>query len=196
MAVVDPGVGTARNIIVAAFDGHIFLAPDNGLLPVALGSSHDAKIYRMDDAWLSQQSWPQPSHTFHGRDIFAPLAAGMASKRFQPADIGPAVTDIVPSLLEPPIVESGKIRGSVVTIDHFGNLITDIDATLLSGYQNPKVHVGGQRLPVHTTYGNARPGEFLALINSFDVVEVARAEGNAAEGLGLGRGAPVMVKDG
>lgn len=195
VAVVDPGVGTARYIIAAEYDGHTFLAPDNGLLPIVFGDGDDAKVYRLDEAWHAKQDWPKLSSTFHGRDIFAPLAADIISGRVQASDIGPAVVDIAPSLMDEAEIHGEEIRGSVIAIDHFGNLITNIDGALVSPLKNPRVRAGGHTLPLLTTYGQTRPGEFLALINSFGVVEVARAEGSAADGLGLGRGAPVAIID-
>ena len=194
VAVVDPGVGTQRSILAADFDGHVFLAPDNGLLPLIFGDAGCSTVYCLSEAWRSSQNWPDPSRTFHGRDIFAPLAADIAARKIRPRDIGPPVTDLVPSLLEPATAGGGTVRGSIVTIDHFGNLITNIDAILLSGLDTPRVTAGGKRLPLLETYGNVRPGEFLALINSFGVVEIACAQGNAANRLGLGRGAPVTVQ--
>ena len=194
VAVVDPGVGTGRHIIAVEYDDHVFIAPDNGLLPLVFGESQDVRSYRLDEAWRSAQNWPEPSNTFHGRDIFAPLAAEIAVGRVKPSDIGPPVADIVPSLLDEPELVGNEIRGSVIAIDHFGNLITNIDGSLVNALTEPEVRTGGHTLPVLATYGNTRPGEFLALINSFGVLEVARAEGSAADGLGLGRGAPVVVR--
>jgi S-adenosylmethionine hydrolase len=193
VAVVDPGVGTARNIIAAEYDGHIFVAPDNGLLPLVFDSGQPVKIFRMSPEWHAGQNWPAPSQTFHGRDIFAPMAAEMAAGRLQPREIGDRVDDIVPSLLETPEIRKNEIRGSVVTIDHFGNLITNIDAKLLSTKRNLRVRVAGLQLTLERTYGDKQPGEFLALINSFGVVEVARSEGSAADSLGLGHGAPIVI---
>jgi S-adenosylmethionine hydrolase len=195
VAVVDPGVGTERDIIVAEYDKHVFLAPDNGLLPLVLESGFESKIYRMSDEWHARQDWPRPSSTFHGRDIFAPLAAEIAEGRVKPNAIGPQTTDIVPSLLENPEITNGTVRGSIVAIDHFGNLITNIDEKLIAGFRQPRVRAGGHELSLHQTYGQCVPGDFLALINSFQVLEIARAEGSAADGLGLGRGAPVIVWD-
>jgi len=195
VAVVDPGVGTGRNIIAAEYEDHIFLAPDNGLLSLVFEPAKQVHIHQMSDDWLSRQDWPRPSSTFHGRDIFAPLAADIAAGKVRPGDIGPAVTDIVPSLLEEPSLVNGKISGSVVAIDHFGNLITNIDEKLIVGFRRPQIQAGGHRLTLHKTYGHCQPGEFLALINSFSVIEIARAESSAADGLGLGRGAPVVVWD-
>lgn len=195
VAVVDPGVGTERDIIAAEFDGHVFLAPDNGLLPIVFEADHSVRIYRMSSDWHRTQNWPQASYTFHGRDIIAPMAAEIAAGRLHPHEIGPLTDDIVPSLLDSPLVRNDEVRGSVVTIDHFGNLITNIDAELLAGFQNARVRVAGLHLSLEKTYGNTQPGQFLALINSFGVVEVARAEGSAADTLGLGHGAPVVVSD-
>jgi S-adenosylmethionine hydrolase len=85
------------------------------------------------------------------------------------------------------------VTGTVVTVDHFGNLITNIDASYLSPLSQPAVRLAGRELPLRKTYSNVRPGEYLALVNSFGVLEIARAEGSAADGLGLARGAPVVV---
>jgi S-adenosylmethionine hydrolase len=195
VAVVDPGVGTSRDIIAAVIDGHVFLAPDNGLLPQIIGAATNVPVYRMSEQWRKTQSWPEPSNTFHGRDIFAPLAAEMAAGRLKPTDIGPAANDLVPCLLDDPIISEREIRGTIIAIDHFGNLITNIDESLLLSFKHPEVRAAGHRLRMLTTYGHARPGDYLGLVNSFGVLEVARAEGSAAEGLGLGHGAPVFVID-
>ncbi|MEZ5565044.1 MAG: SAM-dependent chlorinase/fluorinase [Gammaproteobacteria bacterium] len=191
-AVVDPGVGTGRSIIAGERDGHYFLAPDNGLLESVLGL-RPAHCHRLAEAWRLRQNWPGPSPTFHGRDIFAPLAADIAGGRVRIEDIGPAVEELIPSLQEEPLADAHETRGTVLAIDNFGNLITNIDGALIAGYRRPEVLAGGRRLTLLRTYGDTQPGEFLALINSFGVLEIARAEGNAAEALGLGRGAPVLV---
>src|SRR5690606_91111 len=86
-------------------------------------------------------------------------------------------------------------RGVVITVDHFGNLITNIDSKLVAGFARAQVHAGNHVFELHRTYGETQPGQYLALINSFDVLEIARAEQSAAEGLGLGRGAPVVVHE-
>ncbi|MDJ0927080.1 MAG: SAM-dependent chlorinase/fluorinase [Gammaproteobacteria bacterium] len=194
VAVVDPGVGTSRDIIAAEFDGHVFLAPDNGLLAQVFGDAASVRVHRLSERWRQRQNWPTPSHTFHGRDIFAPLAADIATGRVQPGDIGPAIAEIVPSLLEPPQLTPDEIRGSIVTIDHFGNLITNIESSLLARIDAAQVQAAGRSLPLLETYGQAVPGDFLALVNSFGMLELACAEGNAADRLGLGRGAPVVVR--
>jgi S-adenosyl-L-methionine hydrolase (adenosine-forming) len=192
LAVVDPGVGTGRSIIAGEYAGHCFVGPDNGLLFPILGR-REARCHRLTEAWRNRQGWPAPSSTFHGRDIFAPLVAELAAGRVAVADIGPQVDDLVPSLQEEPVAGEHEVRGLVVAMDTFGNLITNIDADLLKAWRKPDVLAGGQRLALRRTYGDAKPGELLALVNSFGVLEIARAEGSAAESLGLGRGAPVIV---
>ena len=193
VAVVDPGVGTGRSIVAAEHDGQFFLAPDNGLLAPVLGE-HPARCFRLDNAWSRAQGWPEPSSTFHGRDLFAPLAAALAAGSVRIDQIGPPATELNPGLLDTPEVNEGEIRGSVVAIDHFGNLITNIDSALLVKLRVAEVLAGGQRLPLKRTYGDSQPGQHLALVNSFGVLEIARAEGSAADSLGLGRGAPVVVR--
>ncbi|HKR35539.1 MAG TPA: SAM-dependent chlorinase/fluorinase [Steroidobacteraceae bacterium] len=194
VAVVDPGVGTARDIIVVATAGHAFLAPDNGLLAPVVARTESPSIYRLDTAKaIAKFKLPVPSATFHGRDIFAPLAAELAAGRVAPADLGPQTTDIVPSWVDEPTVTADQVSGVIITIDHFGNLVTNIDGALIRAFPAPVVRTGGHSLPLRRTYGDVRPGEFLALVNSFGVIEIARAEQSAAEALGLGRGAPVTI---
>ena len=195
VAVVDPGVGTSRDIAIVAAAGHVLLAPDNGLLAPIVLRHPQAHIYRLDLARCAPLRLGRPSATFHGRDIFAPLAAELAAGRCRPEDIGAAIDSLVPSWVDEPLTSAGAVSGVVMTVDHFGNLLTNIDARLLGGFIEPHVYAGHRIFPVRRTYGDVGPGEYLALVNSFDVVEIAQAEGNAASTLGLSRGAPVVVRD-
>lgn len=196
VAVVDPGVGTSRDIIAVEADGHAFLAPDNGLLAPIVSRAKDICIRRVDLALASNRfRLAVPSATFHGRDIFAPLAAEIAAGRAQLDDLGPVIEDIVPGWVDDPIVGPDRVSGVVITIDHFGNLITNIEGNLVQRFSHPAVHAGGHTFAVKRTYGDVRPGQFVALVNSFGVLEIARAEQSAAETLGLGRGAPVTLSD-
>ena len=88
------------------------------------------------------------------------------------------------------------MTGVIVTVDTFGNLISNIDRKLIENFKEPVAHIAGHQIPMFTTYGRAKPGDYLALINSFDVLEIAKAEDNAAEGLGSERGAPIVITDG
>ena len=197
VAVVDPGVGTSRDIIVVSAAEHFFVAPDNGLLAPVVGRHRDAAIVRLRLEGLARIGVHHASATFHGRDIFAPVSAELAAGRCRPADLGqPATADsVVPSWVDEPAVDRSSVSGVIITIDHFGNLISNIDASLIERFRLPLVHAGNHAFPLLRTYGDTRPGEYLALVNSFGVVEIARAEQSAAEGLGLSRGAPITVRD-
>jgi len=195
IAVVDPGVGTTRDIIAVTARGHLFLAPDNGLLAPIVARHRDAAIVRLGAPQLAHFGVQRPSTTFHGRDIFAPIAAELAAGRCLPEQLGQPVSTLVPAWVDEPMVEPDSVAGVIISIDHFGNLISNIDAGLIERFRLPLVHAGNHSFPLLRTYGDSRPGEYLALINSFGVVEIARAEQSAAEGLGLSRGAPVVVRD-
>jgi len=196
VAVVDPGVGTDRSILVAKSNGHIFIAPDNGLLhPVLKDSNSTPLVYRLSEAWLKTMDWPKPSATFHGRDIFAPLAAAITGSQVEPADIGPAITNIVPSETGTPFLEGNEVSGVIIAIDRFGNLITNIDSDLLNAFRIPVVNAAGSSFRFHKTYGSCEPGEHMALVNSFGVVEISCVESNAAKALGLGHGEPVTITE-
>lgn len=196
VAIVDPGVGTEREILVAKYDGHVFMAPDNGLLAQLLDNAQDAVVYRLDVGRLAALELPDPSATFHGRDIFAPVAAEIAAGRLVASEVGPPTTEWTPGWLDEPEVSATAITGVIVTIDTFGNLISNIDSSLLNSFAEPVASIAGHQIPMLQTYGRAKPGDFLALVNSFGVVEVARAEGSAAEGLGSERGAPLLIREG
>ena len=193
VAVVDPGVGSARDVAVVEAEGHLFLAPDNGLLAAVVEAVESATLRRVEPGVLGRIGIGVPSATFHGRDVFAPIAAEIAAGRLAPDALGAKVQELIPGWLEDPVVGPSQVAGSVVTIDHFGNLISNIDAAHLEHLSHPMVRVGGRELPLRRTYSDVRPGDYLALVNSFGVVEVARAERSAAEGLGLERGAPVLI---
>jgi hypothetical protein len=196
MAIVDPGVGTEREILVVEYDGHVFIAPDNGLLAPLLDHAEDAKIWQLDIERLTSLNLTKPSATFHGRDIFAPVAAELAAGNLSLTEIGKAVTEWTPGWLDEPVTSAGKVSGTIITIDAFGNLISNIDASLIKDFHEPVAHIAGRQIPTLTTYGRAKPGDLLALINSFDVIEIAKSEGSAAEGLGSERGAPLVITDG
>jgi S-adenosyl-L-methionine hydrolase (adenosine-forming) len=197
VAVIDPGVGTSRDIVIVRAQGHLFVAPDNGLLAPIVTRHADAEIIRLTPAGLERLGITQASATFHGRDIFAPVAAELAAGRCVPADLGERTRTLVPSWVDDPVVNgsvNGPVSGVVMTIDHFGNLITNIEGTLIAAIETPRVFAGNHSFELRRTYGDVRPGDYLALVNSFGVIEIARAEQSAADGLGLSRGAPVVVR--
>lgn len=194
VAIVDPGVGTEREVILARKNEHLFLAPDNGLLAPILDGAD--RVCRLDQKKLAGQGFGESSLTFQGRDIFAPVAAELAAGRISIDQVGEDFDDWTPGWIDEPDVQQDKVSGVIVTVDAFGNLISNIDSRLVADFSEPVVDIGGHHVPMLKTYGLAQPGDYLALINSFGVVEVARAEGSAAEGLGCARGAPVVIRDG
>lgn len=196
MAIVDPGVGTEREILIVEFDGHVFMAPDNGLLAPLLDHADEPKIWQLDMDRLASLNLAKPSDTFHGRDIFAPVAAELTAGRLSLAAIGRCVSTWTPGWLDDPLVSANKVSGTIITIDAFGNLISNIDQSLISNFREPVAHIAGHQIPMLTTYGRAKPGDLLALVNSFGVIEIARSEGSAAENIGSERGAPLVMTDG
>ena len=196
LAIVDPGVGTERDILMAEIDGHVFIAPDNGLLGQLLDNADSPRVFRLLASRSEALDLPTASATFHGRDIFAPIAAELAAGRVALDTLGEPVRTWTPGWLDEPETSGGQISGVIVTIDAFGNLISNIDASLLDGFDEPVAHIGGHQIAMLQTYGRAKPGDLLALVNSFGVVEIAKAEGSAAEGLGSDRGAPLLIREG
>ncbi len=194
LAVVDPGVGTDRSMLVAEGAGHVFVGPDNGLLSDVIEKTN-ATVHLMGTDLVSNYQLSSVSDTFHGRDIFAPVVAALASGEIFPSACGRAISDFVPSPLDKATYSNNTVVGVVVTTDHFGNLITNIGLSEISRFKSPIVVVGGHEVKMERTYGAVRPGSFLALINSFGVLEIACAEQNAAERLGINRGAPVKVME-
>ena len=196
LAIVDPGVGTERDILLVQHDRHFFMAPDNGLLSPILDGANDAQVFKLDLRCFKRLGLREPSATFHGRDIFAPIAADIASGRTNPVAVGIPASEWIPGWIDEPEVATGRVSGIIVTVDTFGNLISNIDRGMIEHFRDPVVHIAGREVRMQATYGRATPGDYLALVNSFDVIEVARAEGDAAEGLGLERGAPIVISDG
>ena len=189
VAVVDPGVGSTRRILAAALLGHYFLVPDNGLLGQRLQDSPETRVHEVDVARLGL---PAPSATFHGRDVFAPLAAALASGAQRLDAVGPCAV-ARPCLLAAPVVTPDTISGEVVTVDRFGNLLTNLDEPLALAAQANHVEVAGRRIPLHRTYSDIGPGQLLALVNAFGVIEIAERDGSAERALGVGRGALVQL---
>jgi S-adenosyl-L-methionine hydrolase (adenosine-forming) len=193
VAVVDPGVGSERAVLYVEAGEQRLLVPDNGCWTSLLKPGSPApRVIRLAEP----RYWRQPvSATFHGRDIFAPVA-GHVSLGLDPAELGPAVTEWV-QLPEPPPPRPGmnSLSGEVVFVDHFGNLITNIPADKL---QPPDVLSVGKRtfrtaFRWVRTYAEANPGRLVALASSNGMLEVAVVQGNAARKLKAGVGTPVTV---
>ena len=174
VCVIDPGVGTARRIVAAEVDGRVFLAPDNGLLTFVADDGRS-----VDNAALFL---PTKSTTFHGRDRFAPVAAAIANG-LSLAVLGPRME--LAKLRYAPPAYGETVQGTIVAVDRFGNAITDIEASHLTGPFALRVHdLVIDR--IETTYGNAAPGPFL-IIGSSGHVEISIANASAADRLQLRR---------
>lgn len=199
LAVVDPGVGTERGIVLLQVAGHAFLAPDNGLLDEVARSSHEANWWQVDLDQLRTMLPARVSNTFHGRDIFAPLVAEIAAARLMPKEVGARLNGRVCDrqlAAHPANFGAAKeVTGHIIAIDHFGNLITDIEVTAVQQFLNPRIHFRGQVLVLKNTYGSTAAGEMLALINSFGVVELAQSLGNAQVHYGARYGELVVVRE-
>lgn len=195
LAVVDPAVGTDRPVLLAEAGGSVFLAPDNGLLAEAL-RGEPATFRRMDPGLPERLGLGPLSSTFHGRDLFAPLAAELAAGRLLPADTGPAAQAADPAPLPEATADDDVIMGHVILADRFGNLVTNIGGGLLSRLRQPVVEAGRNHLPLQATYAAAGAGAAVAIVNAWGLVELAVNGGRADHALGLATGARVRVVDG
>jgi len=196
LAVVDPGVGTERGVLLAIAEGHVLLAPDNGLLPEALRDCAHPRWLAMSPALPARLNLGPLSHTFHGRDLFAPLAAALASGALHPGEFGTPATPSDPIPLPGPLRDAEGVHGRVLLADRFGNLFTNIGAALVEGCRQPTVEAGGREWPLLTSYGAAPQGMPLALINAFGLLELAVNGGSATALPGLAEGAVVRLRDG
>jgi S-adenosylmethionine hydrolase len=189
LAVVDPGVGSKRRGIVLRTEKQTYVGPDNGLFSLIMADNRACKMREIQNP---DYMLPEPHPTFHGRDIFASTASHLsAGKPFE--DVGPLVYD--PIMLSIPTVKENAegLEGSVIYVDRFGNLASNIDKTKLSKIVGT-VCVGNVTIQGLSRYfGEAPEGQAMALINSFGLLEIAINQGNAAQALGIGKDEPVRV---
>jgi S-adenosylmethionine hydrolase len=188
LAVVDPGVGTARRALCAVDpEGRRLLGPDNGLLTPFLGPG--ARAFAVEPG----AALPAPrSATFHGRDLFAP-AAVLLARGEDPSALWPPLPDPVRLAWPRAEARQGELRGETLAADPFGNLVTSILDGDLGGAAVARVEVGGRAARWVRTFGEGAPGELLAMVGSGGRVEVAVREGSAAALLGRARGVLVRV---
>jgi len=184
VVVVDPGVGTDRAILYLESDRQRFLAPDNGVLSFVLAPDRDPRCRRLDAAAFARTG---VSPTFHGRDLIAP-AAGRLSKGLNPGQLGPEIdarSAIRLDGLKAVRAADGSLRGRVVHMDRFGNLVTNIDAaawqrSATRAGRSPWVEINGRRITcTGRTYADAAAGQPLALIGSRGYLEIAVNAGSA-----------------
>ncbi len=191
VAVVDPGVGSARRPLCVETRNARFVGPDNGLLSLAAPRDRVVRIVEIADErfMLSPRS-----RTFHGRDVFAPAAAAVASGTPVGA-LGPERADMIAVELPVAIRDGDALRGEVVYVDRFGNLTTNIQAAMLATSVD-HAEIGGHRaIPFVPAYATVERHALLALINSWGLVEIAVRDGDARAMLGVGVGTPVLIVD-
>lgn len=179
VVVVDPGVGSTRAALGIESDAKFLIGPDNGVLSPAL---------LVANARAVELAVPTgASATFHGRDVFAPAAARLATGSHLEALGVECLSPVVRRTPEPVRLGNGRIRGEVIAVDRFGNAITNI-----FGIRGGTVEVNGTTLELRKTYADVEPGEPLAVVGSSGFIEVAVRNGNAAARFQLARGAPVI----
>ena len=200
IVVVDPGVGGDRAIIAVELAGHFFLAPDNGALTLLMDENDVDTVIRVENPryFLSTVS-----HTFHGRDIFAPAASHL-SKGVRIDQLGSALSPKDPvrlSISKPHLSEKGELIGSVISIDRFGNCISNIDESRLKEF----IQTGPEKTleiqvdktvikSLSQSYLNAARSDPVAVIGSFGFLEIAVNCGNAGRRLKISRGDTVAVR--
>lgn len=196
--VVDPGVGSQRRVLAVEAHGQQFVAPDNGVLTYILSSAREYRAFCVE---RRDYLLPEVSQTFHGRDVMAPVAARLAGGL--PADaVGPQITGSLERFpISRPVVDRAGLVAHVVHVDRFGNLISDLsEEDLLTwkreiGVDDVVIRVGDSAIEeIRTAYAGVNPGDLLALFGSSGRLEIALNLGSAAECLGVGIGAIVMIE--
>jgi S-adenosyl-L-methionine hydrolase (adenosine-forming) len=194
VGVVDPGVGTQRRPIAARLGAHFFVCPDNGLLTVPLEQAEQAgaqvEIVHLDQPrfWL-----PDVSNVFHGRDIFSPVAAHLA-KGTALQELGSPINDPVRLQVPRPAQLANGWRGAIISVDHFGNLGTNLTGQQLSHLKNPRVRLGRYEIEgISRTFGDRPAGEPVALIDSDGNLAICVVNGDASKEMGINTGEIVEV---
>ena len=197
VVVVDPGVGTQRRPLMVSGDLHYFVAPDNGVLSVPYERESSLAVRHI----TSEHYFLHPiSNTFHGRDIFAPAAAWL-SKSWQTAAFGDEVSDYVRFSLPKPKTSGNEVKGVVLRVDNFGNLVTNLTPEdvpqLIAAEGKLKIRVGnGEVSKLVQTFSQGQSGEPIGVIGSSGFLEISVNRGSAARTLGAQRGAEVTVEVG
>jgi len=193
LAVIDPGVGTERKPVAVKHRGQFFIGPDNGLFSL-VSDNEPVEAIELDKS----EHWrvTDPSATFHGRDIFAQVAAKLSTgTSFD--ELGSPLQSLEVYHWAQPTNDKYGLQGWVVHIDRFGNLMTNIPKSMITNLganDQLRIYVGTQILRgIASTYGSVPEGEAVALIGSTGTLEVAVYKGNAAEMLGVYQGAAVSV---
>ena len=195
IVVVDPGVGTARRPILASNEKYHFVAPDNGVLSLVYAREERIHVRHI----TSDHYFLQPvSNTFHARDIFSPIAAYLA-KEVDPLKFGDEVEDYIRfSAPKPKAIDENRLRGVVLKVDRFGNLISNItpqDAPrLFETASSFKIVVGSAEITeIHSAYAEGAPGQVFGVLGSMGFLEIAANRASAAQLTGAGKGTDVNI---
>jgi S-adenosylmethionine hydrolase len=196
VAVVDPGVGGSRRPLVLETDGYRFVGPDNGCFTFVLKRQKEIEAYELTE---ERFCLPRVSHTFHGRDIFAPVAAHL-SAGVPPAAMGSpvAIADLTSLAIPDPVAERETLQGEVIGVDSFGNLVTNISQDAMGAFAPDgvvEIEIGGERIRgLRSSYEEGRKAEIIALWGSAGLLEISLKEQNLHRERGWGRGDHVRIR--
>lgn len=192
VVVVDPTVGSNRKPIAIKTDSYWFIAPDNGALSYAAMNEkiQDIRLIENERFLLKRKG-----NTFHGRDVFAPIAAHIAKGKISPSKIGKRLSDYI-KLDYPKTEQKGnEVAGKIIYIDRFGNCITNIEFKDESEYLNSQIFIGNKKIAtVCRCYADVESGAPVAVFGSSGFIEIAIRDGNAAKKLNLQTGAKIRLK--
>ena len=194
VVVVDPGVGSGRGILCCEYRGHRFLVPDNGVLSVLLAKVRSPRLTAVSNR---RYFLPKVSQTFHGRDIFAPVA-GHLSLGLPAARLGRRASSFKRLAVPVPQREAdGCWRGEIIQVDRFGNAVTNLTQAFLRRLRGRgawELEIGGTRIPSRSSYAAVKSGSPLSIPNSRGLLEIAVSCGSAAQALGIAVGDPVLLR--
>jgi hypothetical protein len=192
VAVVDPGVGGDRRPLCVETSSGFLVGPDNGLLSLAAPARDVRRVVHL----TNERVFLTPrSTTFHGRDVFAPVAASLATGT-PPQELGPEVGGFARLTLPEPIAEADRVRGEVIYVDHFGNLVTNVPREALRAFplSGLSTTIGAVRIAgIAASYSAVAPGEPVAVVNSWNLLEIAVRDGSARAIVGADVGSPVVI---
>jgi S-adenosylmethionine hydrolase len=197
LVVIDPGVGSKRKSLIIQTDNYFFVGPDNGVLSLAALADKVQKIIEIEN---TSYFLKPTSNTFHGRDIYAPIAAHLANNKSL-EEFGP-LTETWNQMKIPEVVEKkGEISGEIIRIDRFGNLITNIPKRLIENkqffqrkYMQIEISDQNLKIPLCNSYNEVKIGEFLGIIGSTNFLEISKNQESAADALNARNKEKVTVK--